>query len=78
MGFREYKIRSQNIFLKPEKCQFHKREVEYLSVIIWQGEVKMNSVKVEGIDNWPTPEIIRDVYSFLGFCNFYCSILPSR
>ena len=31
----------------------------------------MNLVKIAGIKNWPTPEKVKDVCSFLGFCNFY-------
>jgi hypothetical protein len=49
------KLAAHNLYLKPEKCRFHQREVEYLGVIIGQGDVKMDPVKVEGIANWPTP-----------------------
>jgi Reverse transcriptase (RNA-dependent DNA polymerase)/gag-polyprotein putative aspartyl protease len=70
------KLTAHDLFLKPEKCRFHQQEVEYLGVIIGQGEVKMDPVKVEGIANWPTPTTVREVRSFLGFCNFYCAFIP--
>jgi hypothetical protein len=70
------KLAAHNLYLKPEKCRFHQREVEYLGVIIGQGDVKMDPVKVEGIANWPTPANVRDVRSFLGFCNFYHTFIP--
>jgi Reverse transcriptase (RNA-dependent DNA polymerase)/RNase H-like domain found in reverse transcriptase len=70
------KLAAHNLFLKPEKCRFHQQEVEYLGVIIGQGEVKMDPVKVEGIANWPTPTTVREVQSFLGFCNFYRAFIP--
>jgi len=60
-----------NLFLKPEKCQFHQHEVEYLGMIIGNGKVRMDPVKVQGITQWPTPACVKDVRSFLGFCNFY-------
>jgi len=60
-----------NLFLKPEKCQFHQREVEYLGMIVGNGKVRMDPVKVQGITQWPTPACVKDVRSFLGFCNFY-------
>ena len=31
----------------------------------------MDPVKIAGIKDWPTPVKVKDVRSFLGFCNFY-------
>ena len=31
----------------------------------------MDPVKIEGIQNWPRPTKVKDICSFLGFCNFY-------
>src|SRR5258708_26388958 len=31
----------------------------------------MDQVKISGIKDWPTPTKVRDIRSFLGFCNFY-------
>jgi hypothetical protein len=31
----------------------------------------MDPIKVKGIMEWPTPNTIKEVQSFLGFCNFY-------
>jgi hypothetical protein len=35
----------------------------------------MDPVKIAGIKNWPTPIKVKDVRSFLGFCNFYCPFI---
>jgi hypothetical protein len=32
---------------------------------------RMDPVKIAGIKNWPIPTKVKDVCSFLGFCNFY-------
>ena len=37
----------------------------------------MDLTKVEGIKNWPRPTRVKDVRSFLGFCNFYRPFIPS-
>jgi reverse transcriptase-like protein len=65
------KIKDHNLFLKAKKCSFHKKQVEYLGVITGQGKVEMDPIKVEGITKWPIPATVKDVCSFLGFCNFY-------
>jgi len=48
------KLEKFNLFLKPEKCKFHQQEVEYLGVLIGNGSIKMDPVKVQGISEWPT------------------------
>jgi reverse transcriptase-like protein len=55
------KIKDHDLFLKAKKCSFHKKQVEYLGVIIGQGKVKMDPVKVQGIAKWPTPMTMKDV-----------------
>jgi hypothetical protein len=66
-----WKLFLNNLFLKPEKCHFHKKKVEYLGVIVGNGRVKMDPVKVKGITDWPTPTNLKELCSFLGFGNYY-------
>ena len=65
------KLMINNLFLKPEKCTFHKKEVKYLGVIVGNNQVKMDPVKVQGIIDWPTPTTVKELRSFLGFGNYY-------
>jgi hypothetical protein len=65
------KLRDNRLFLKPEKCEFDKLETEYLGVLVSEGQIRMDPVKIEGVANWPRPTSKREVQSFLGFCNFY-------
>ena len=60
-----------DLFFKPEKCTFHVPRMDYLGIIIEKGMTCMDPVKVEGIRNWPRPTKVKDICSFLGFCNFY-------
>ena len=36
----------------------------------------MDPVKLDGITSWPTPTKVKEVWSFLGFANFYCCFIP--
>ena len=40
-------------------------------MVITEGKITMDSVKVKGIWDWLTPTMVKEVRSFLGFGNFY-------
>jgi Reverse transcriptase (RNA-dependent DNA polymerase) len=65
------KLREHDLFLKAKKCKFCKTKIKYLGVIIEQGRIAMDSIKLGGIRDWPTPTTVKQVWSFLGFGNFY-------
>jgi hypothetical protein len=65
------KLEWLGLFLKPEKCHFHQEQVEYLGMIVGNGQVKMDPVKIQGIILWLTPTNLKELCSFLGFYNFY-------
>jgi hypothetical protein len=64
-------LQRHKLFLKPEKCEFEKTEVEYLGVIVSHNSVQMDPVKVAGVMEWPIPTTKKELQSFLGFTNFY-------
>jgi len=57
--------------LKAEKCIFEQPRVKYLSLILSEGCIEMDLVKVAGVQDWPTPRNVTKVQSFIGFINFY-------
>jgi hypothetical protein len=60
-----------NLYLKLEKCVFTQTSIEYLGIIITDGQVRMDPAKLAGIKGWLTPQTVKQVQAFLGFCNFY-------
>ena len=60
-----------DLYFKLEKCVFHAPSIDYLGVILERGVTRMDPVKIKGIRDWPTPTSVKDIRSFLGFCNFY-------
>jgi len=65
------RIQDLDLFLRLAKCSFNQTSVEYLGLIISEGEICMDSVKLKAIQDWPLPQTIKDIQKFLGFCNFY-------
>jgi transposase InsO family protein len=65
------RLQEHDLFLKPTKCEFAKRKIEYLGMVIEEGKVSMDPGKVKGIQDWPVPTTVKQVRSFLGFGNFY-------
>jgi hypothetical protein len=65
------RLAKHDLYLKPEKCSFDQTSIDYLGVIISHGEVRMDPAKISGITKWPQPKKLKDLQSFLGFCNFY-------
>ena len=65
------RLRKHGLYAKPEKCEFHKEQVEYLGYILSPEGLFMASDKIKVIQDWPEPRKVKDVQSFLGFANFY-------
>src|SRR5882724_10733374 len=58
------------LYLKVEKCTFEQPMVEYLGLILLEGCMEMDPVKVAGVRDWPTPRNVTEVQSFVRFVNF--------
>ena len=65
------RLEKHDLYLKPEKCSFMQTSIEYLGIIISEGQIRMDPAKVKGITDWPVPRTVKHVQAFLGFCNFY-------
>ena len=64
-------LREYNLCLKREECEFEWTQIEYLGVIVSEGTVEMDLVKVSGVSEWLEPWNKREVQSFVRFINFY-------
>ena len=59
------------LFAKLSKCLFSVKRVPFLGYVITDTGVEMETDRVSTIVNWPEPESVREVQTFLGFVNFY-------
>src|SRR5271154_1109525 len=65
------KLRDNDLFLKAKKCSFNQTKLEYLGLVVEEGKISTDPVKVKGFAEWPVPKSVKEVRSFLGFGNFY-------
>jgi len=65
------RLEENDLFVKPEKCKWKVREVEFLGVVIGPRGVEMQKEKVEGVLNWPAFQNVKEVQKFLGLANYY-------
>jgi len=64
-------LMEHKLFLRPEKCKFHWKQIEYLGLVISENKIAMDPIKVAGVCEWSVPENRTDVQAFIGFVNFY-------
>jgi translation initiation factor IF-2 len=46
-------LQEHNLFLKAKKCEFCQTRIKYLGMIIEEGRISMDAVKLGGIRDWP-------------------------
>src|SRR5260370_18784400 len=63
-------LHSYKLFLRPEKCKFERREVDYLGLVISKDHVVMDPVKVQGATDWLQPVKVTYFRSVIAFFNF--------
>ena len=65
------RLEENDLFVKPEKCKWKVREVEFLGVVISPKRVKIQREKMKRVLNWPASRNIKKVQKFLGLANYY-------
>ena len=65
------RLEENDLYVKPEKCKWKVKEVEFLKVVIGPEGIKMEEGKVKGVLEWPTPKCVKDVQKFLELANYY-------
>ena len=62
--------------LKPTKCQFVRKEVEYLGHVITPQGFKTNPRLVAEVQEFPVPQSLQEVHRFLGLSSYYWRFIP--
>ena len=72
-----HKLLVNDLYLKPQKCVFEQKRIEFLGVILQNGTIHMDPTKTQGVADWPRPTNVTEVQSFLRFTGFYRYFIPN-
>jgi len=65
------RLRDTGLKLKLIKCRLLQKHVAFLGHMVSEDGVSTDAEKVRAITDWPTPENLRDVRSFVGLWSYY-------
>lgn len=60
-----------NLRLNFEKCKFVQQEIEYLGYQVDQYGISPTKKGIESIINYPVPQNIKQVHTFIGLCSYF-------
>ncbi|GBM54291.1 Transposon Ty3-G Gag-Pol polyprotein [Araneus ventricosus] len=65
------RLQKANFNLSSKKCRFFRKEYSYLGHIISSDGVKTDPEKTKAVVDWPRPETVYHLRSFLKLCTYY-------
>lgn len=60
-----------HLVAKEAKCLFRQQQINYLGHVLTPGGLAVDPVKIQIIQQWPSPRSVKDVRSFLGLSGYY-------
>jgi len=70
-------LKAHKLVAKLEKCEFHRTEVAFLGHVVCREGIKTDPTKIAAVAEWPKPKNVKQLQSFLGFCNYYRRFIPN-
>ena len=65
------KLKKANLKIKPSKCDFFKKQVNFLGHVVSNNGISSDPDKVEALKNFKTPTDQKQLRHFLGLAGFY-------
>ena len=65
------RLRQANLYGRLHKCEFLKDKVDYLGFEVSKEGIHASPDKVKAVLDWPRPQSVHDIRSFLGLASYY-------
>lgn len=65
------RFRESGLNLKPSKCHFGQKQVNYLGHVITSEGIQPDPAKIKAVHEYPVPKTVKDVRAFMGLTNYY-------
>jgi len=65
------KMEENDLYVKPKKCVWKVREINFLGLVMGSEGIKIQEEKVAGVLEWPRPKTVKEVQNFLELANYY-------
>lgn len=65
------RLREANLKLQPDKCEFLRKEVNYLGHVISENGISPDPAKLQAIKDFPEPKKVKEIQSFIGLAGYY-------
>jgi len=70
------KLQEANLKLQLDKCEFLKKQTDFLGHTISPEGIRPNKDKIKAIEQFPIPKSSKEIKSFLGLCGYYRKFIP--
>jgi RNase H-like domain found in reverse transcriptase/Reverse transcriptase (RNA-dependent DNA polymerase) len=65
------RLKEPDLYVSTNMCVVMSTEMEFLDVIVGREDLRMDPTKIKVIEDWPRPESVTEVRSFLGLVQFF-------
>ena len=65
------RLREAGLKLSPKKCKLFQPEVSFLGHVEGKEGIHTDPSKVQAVRDWPVPQNVTELRSFLGLCSYY-------
>nr|XP_055073117.1 uncharacterized protein K02A2.6-like [Misgurnus anguillicaudatus] len=72
------RLQENGLRVKKSKCEFGKKQIEYLGFVLDSKGLHPSPDKVTAIKDAPAPTCVKELRAFLGLVNYYGRFLPNQ